>query len=41
MLVFDRFEIPHKVNLFDMDRQFADVVGFGEVLDYLQRFGKQ
>ena len=33
--VFDRIELSHKVNLMDMDRQFADVVGLEEVLPYL------
>jgi maleamate amidohydrolase len=33
--VFDRLEISHKVNLFDMDRQYADVVGIEEVLAHL------
>ena len=30
--VFDRIEISHDISLFDMDRQFADVVTCGEVL---------
>ncbi len=32
--VFDRVVIPHKVNLFDMDAKFADVVELEEVFDY-------
>lgn len=35
--VFDRYEISHRISLFDMDRQFADVVTLEEVLDYLNR----
>ena len=37
--VFDRIEISHKVNLFDMNRQYGDVVSLQEVLDYLKKFG--
>jgi nicotinamidase-related amidase len=33
--VFDRIPLSHAVALFDMDRQFADVVTTAEVLDYL------
>lgn len=33
--VFDRGEISHAVNLFDMDQKYADVVGSGDVLAYL------
>lgn len=36
--VFDRYEISHKISLFDMDRQFADVVNLNEVLDYFLQF---
>lgn len=32
--VFDRLPISHAIGLFDMDRQFADVVGTDEVVDY-------
>lgn len=35
--VFDRIEISHKVNLFDIDRQYGDVVALNEALDYLAR----
>ena len=38
--VFDRLEISHKVNLFDMDRQYGDVVSIEEVLGYLGRMRK-
>ncbi len=38
--VFDRYEISHKISLFDMDRQFADVVGLNQVLDYFSKIGK-
>lgn len=34
--VFDRIPISHAISLFDMDRQFADVVTVAEVVDYLQ-----
>lgn len=34
--VFDRIPISHAISLFDMDRQFADVVDVSEALAYLQ-----
>lgn len=34
--VFDRGELSHAVNLFDMDQKYANVVPSGEALDYLQ-----
>jgi len=34
--VFDRIPISHAISLFDMDRQFADVVGVDEALTYLR-----
>lgn len=34
--VFDRIAISHAISLFDMDRQFADVVPVADVLDYLK-----
>ena len=33
--VFDRIPISHAISLFDMDRQFADVVSIDEALQYL------
>jgi maleamate amidohydrolase len=33
--VFDRFEISHRVTLFDLDRQYADVVDSGDLLAHL------
>jgi nicotinamidase-related amidase len=33
--VFDRIPISHAISLFDMDRQFADVMPLAQVLDYL------
>jgi nicotinamidase-related amidase len=33
--VFDRIPISHAISLFDMDRQFADVVTVQEALNYL------
>ncbi len=35
--VFDRYEISHKISLFDMDRQFADVISIKNVLDYFSK----
>jgi nicotinamidase-related amidase len=34
--VFDRIPISHAISLFDMDRQFADVVPVAKVIEYLQ-----
>ncbi|BBK34904.1 nicotinamidase-related amidase [Stella humosa] len=34
--VFDRIPISHAVSLFDMDRQFADVVGCDDIVAYLE-----
>ena len=39
--VFDRIEISHQIGLFDMDRQFADVVGLETVLPYLAELPEQ
>ena len=36
--VFDRFAVSHAISLFDMDRQFADVVALEDVLGYLKAF---
>ena len=33
--VFDRFKLSHQTSLFDMHRQFADVIQLAEVLAYL------
>lgn len=33
--VFDRGELSHAVNLFDMDQKYANVLSSSEVLDYL------
>ena len=33
--VFDRSELSHKVNLFDMHHKYADVMVLEEVLDHL------
>jgi maleamate amidohydrolase len=38
--VFDRFPISHAISLFDMNRQFADVVAVDDVLKYLERAKK-
>ena len=37
--VFDRIPISHAISLFDMDRQFADVVPLAQVLEYLKNCG--
>jgi nicotinamidase-related amidase len=37
--VFDRIPISHAISLFDMDRQFADVVSAEETLHYLSGLG--
>lgn len=34
--VFDRLELSHRVSLFDMERQFADVVPLAEALAWLE-----
>lgn len=34
--VADRAEVPHKVNLFDMEMKYADVVRTKEVIDYFR-----
>lgn len=36
---FDRSELSHKVNLFDMHHKYADVIKMGQVLDHLHRLG--
>jgi len=33
---FDRFQISHKVNLFDMHVKYADVVSSGEIIEYFK-----
>ncbi|MPZ88644.1 MAG: isochorismatase family protein [Nitriliruptorales bacterium] len=33
---FDRGELSHRVNLFDMDQKYADVVGIDETVTYLE-----
>lgn len=38
--VFDRFPISNAISLFDMDRQFADVVSAQEVLNYFDTLYK-
>ena len=39
--VFDRIPISHAISLFDMDRQFADVVSADETLQYLGALGPE
>jgi maleamate amidohydrolase len=36
--VADRAEVPHKVNLFDMEMKYADVLPMREVLEYFDNF---
>lgn len=38
--VFDRGETPHRLNLFDLDSKYADVVPASEVLAYVERLGR-
>lgn len=35
--VFDRIEISHKVSLFDMERQWADVIPTNEILEEMEK----
>jgi maleamate amidohydrolase len=35
--VADRAEVPHKVNLFDMDMKYADVIPTKDVIEYFDR----
>jgi len=37
--VFDRGELSHAVNLFDMDQKYADVIDTDETLAYLESLG--
>lgn len=37
--VFDRIPVSHAISLFDMDRQFADVVSVAQTVRYLQDVG--
>jgi maleamate amidohydrolase len=39
--VFDRAVVPHKVNLFDMDAKYADVMDLDEVFSYFSRLPSQ
>jgi nicotinamidase-related amidase len=39
--VFDRIPVSHAISLFDMDRQFADVVDVADTLSYLQDIGRR
>jgi maleamate amidohydrolase len=39
--VFDRVSITHKINLFDMNRSYADVMPVAEVLAYVEHVGQQ
>jgi maleamate amidohydrolase len=38
--VFDRAEIPHKVNLFDMNQKYADVITLKEAIEFLDSVGR-
>jgi nicotinamidase-related amidase len=37
--VFDRGELAHAANLFDMHAKYADVVAVSEIVDYIERLG--
>ena len=37
---FDRNWLSHKVNLFDLDTKYADVMFLDEVIDYLEGVGR-
>lgn len=37
--VYDRVQITHRINLFDMNRSYADVMPVADVLAYLKRIG--
>jgi maleamate amidohydrolase len=39
--VYDRGEVSHAVNLFDMDQKYADVLASDEVIHYLESLPKQ
>ena len=38
--VFDRLPISHKINLFDINRSYGDVMPVDEVLAYLANLGR-
>ncbi|MFC1952277.1 isochorismatase family protein [Chloroflexota bacterium] len=38
---FDRFELSHLVNLFDMNLKYVDVVTLEEILEYITRVGQE
>ncbi|MBI2174956.1 MAG: hydrolase, partial [Candidatus Omnitrophica bacterium] len=35
--VFDRGQASHKINLFDMNMKYADVISLREALEYVRR----
>lgn len=39
--VYDRHEATHAMNLFDMDRKFADVISLDTALDWILTKGAQ
>lgn len=39
--VYDRLSLVHKINLFDMNRTYGDVVPVDDVLGYLARIGRR
>lgn len=39
--VFDRIQVSHRIALFDLDRQYADVTDSAEVIDQLRSIGRQ
>jgi len=38
--VFDRIPVSHAISLFDMDRQFADVVDCADIVGYLESLSR-
>jgi hypothetical protein len=39
--VFDRHEVPHAMNLFDMHKKYADVLPLAEVVELLHSWRAQ
>ena len=39
--VFDRIPVSHTISLFEMDRQFADVVDCDDIVRYLESLSRK
>ena len=39
--MFDRLPIAHRINLFDMNRLYGDVMPVAEVLAYIEQTGRR